>query len=385
MTQVDKSLPVRIGIIFFLVELFLACLFCHNEAVALRPKSASESTEFYLLFAAGGALGSFLIGIVSPLLFRFNFDLALSFFVTAALAFAVLWSGGWAQRLLWGVGTVMMLVLVIFIQIAYQRNTPVAVRNFYGSLRVKEGLVYPGAMMRTLTNGNIQHGTQLFSEELRKTPTTYYGRDSGIGLTLDQCCTGRARNIGVIGLGAGTLAAYGQAGDHIRFYEINPAVAPIAQNLFTYIRDTPAQVSIVDGDARTSLMREQPENFDVLVVDAFSGDAIPLHLLTTEAVALYKKHLAQGGILAFHISNQHVDLEPEIVQLAKAAGMRTMRVVSPINEDKGEFSATWMLVTDSPTFFNIPDIFNRARKPLENPKVPLWTDDYSSLLPILRW
>jgi hypothetical protein len=389
MMKVDVSLPMRIGIGFFLIELLLSCLFLHSEASALRPQRASESTLFYLLFAAGGALGSFLIGIASPLIFRYNYDLALTFFITAALALAVLWSSGWGQRLLWGTATLLLLVLVFFIQIAYDRNTPVAVRNFYGSLRLKQGLAYPGAVMRTLSNGNIQHGTQIFSPDLERNPTTYYARDSGIGLTLDACCkdggVAHPRNIGVIGLGAGTLAAYGQKGDRIRFYEINPAVVPIAQNLFTYMRDSAAQINIIDGDARTSLAREQPQNFDVLVVDAFSGDAIPLHLLTTEAVALYKRHLAPGGILAFHISNQHVDLEPEIVQLARAAGMQAMRVSSPINEERGEFSATWMLVTDSPTFFNAPEIFNRAKKPLKNPNVRLWTDDYSSLLPILRW
>jgi len=392
MINVDVSLPMRIGIGFFLIELFVAGLFLHSEACALRPSRASESTLFYLLFAAGGALGSFLIGIASPLVFRYNYDLALSFFVTAALALAVLWAGGWGQRLLWASATALLLVLVFFIQTAYERTSPVAVRNFYGSLRLKESLAYPGAVMRTLTNGNIQHGTQIFSPDMRRTPTTYYARDSGIGVAMEACCEGRpqgtGRNIGVIGLGAGTIAAYGEKGDRIRFYEINPAVVPIAQNLFTYMRDATqagAQISIADGDARTSLTREQPQNFDILVIDAFSGDAIPLHLLTTEAVALYKKHLAAGGILAFHISNQHVDLEPEIVQLAHAAGMQVMRVSSPINAEHGEFSATWMLATDSPTFFDIPEVFNRAHKPQGTPKVRLWTDDYSSLLPILRW
>ena len=385
LTKPDGSLPLRISILFFLLELLLAGLFLHSEAYALRPARRSETTLFYLLFAAGGALGSFLIGIASPLLFSFNYDLALSFCATALFALAVLWPAGWGQRLLWSSASVLMLVLVFMLQNAYRRNTPVAVRNFYGGLRVKQTIAYPAAVTRTLSNGTIQHGTQVFTDELRRTPTTYYAEDSGIGLAMRWCCDGHARNIGVVGLGAGTLAAYGKPGDKITFYEINPAVEPIARNLFTYIRESGAQIAIVNGDARTSLTQQQPQRFDVLVIDAFSGDAIPLHLLTTQALELYKRNLAPNGILAFHISNQHVDLEPEVALLAKAAGMDAMRVSTPPNDSLGEFSATWMLLTNSPTFFHQPEVFNHASKPTLNPRVRVWTDDYSSLLPILRW
>jgi len=276
------------------------------------------------------------------------------------------------------------MVLIVFLHIAFRRDTPLAERNFYGSLRVRQTLSYPGATVRTLTNGSIQHGTQIFSPELRHVPTTYYAEDSGVGLALRLCCPGRPRNIGVIGLGVGTIAAYGKPGDRIQFYEINPAVTPIAQNLFTYLRDSQAQISIVEGDARTSLAREAPQKFDVLVIDAFTGDAIPLHLLTTQAVVLYKRHLAPDGILAFHISNQHVDLEPEIAQLAKAASMPAMRVTNPPNDARGEFSATWMLLTDNQGFFRQPDVAVRVHTPREQANLRPWTDDYSSLLTLLR-
>ena len=382
----EVSWPLRVSLPMFLVEVFAACLFCHTEAYSLRPRRTSESTLFYFLFAAGGAMGSFLIGIASPLILSFNYDLALTFFVTAVLALAVTWSSGWPQRMLWTTASVLMLVLVFMLQVAYHRNTPFAARNFYGSLRVRESLsVFPGATLRTLTNGTIQHGTQIFSDELRKTPTTYYAEDSGVGLALRYCCQGRARNIGAIGLGVGTIAAYGQAGDHIRFYEINPAVPPIAQNIFTYLRESGAQVSIVEGDARASLSQELPQNFDVLVVDAFSGDAIPIHLLTAQAIDLYKRHLAPGGILAFHISNQHVDLEPEIVQLATYAHMNVRRVSSAENIERGEFYATWMLLTNDDEFFNAPEVAGKARMPTDDDIGRLWTDDYSSLLPLINW
>ena len=386
LAQVDHTVPLRIGIAFFLAELFFACLFCHAEAYSLRPQRLSESTVFYLLFAGGGALGSFLVGIAFPLLFSFNYDLAITFLVTALLALAATWKTGWQQRLLWSAATASMLVLAIWLNIAYQRGTNVAVRNFYGALRVKQNFNFSGAVLRTLTNGSIQHGTQIFgSDAQRKTPTTYYALDSGVGLALRFCCYGRPRNIGVIGLGAGTIAAYGQPGDRIRFYEINPAVAPIARNVFSYIRESGAQVSIVEGDGRTSLARESPRNFNVLVVDAFSGDAIPLHLLTSEALALYRRHLAPGGILAFHVSNQHVDLEPAIVLLAQSGGMKAMRVSSLANDSRGEFGAYWVLVSNNAAFFAQPAIVATARPPLLKPGLRLWTDDYSSLLPLLRW
>ncbi len=356
LAQVEVTLPIRVGIIFFLIELFFACLFCHAEAYRLRPGRPSESTLFYLIFAAGGALGSFLVGIASPLIFRFNYDLAVSFLVIALLAVAVFWSNGWAQRILWATASVLLMYFVVQMHRSYQWGTIVAERNFYGSLRVRQTDGVPDYTLRTLTNGNIQHGTQMFSPQRMRIPTSYYAEDSGVGVALRNCCVGRAKNVGVVGLGAGTVAAYGQRGDRMRFYEINPAVLPIAQNVFTYLRDSGAQISFADGDARTSLADEAPQKFDVLVIDAFSGDAIPLHLLTREAIELYKKHLAPGGILAFHVSNQHVSLQPEVAQLAKSAGMLSKTVASLPNESRGEFTATWVLVTNNEDFFALPEV-----------------------------
>ena len=391
LSDIDKAPPIWMGISFFLFELFVACLFLHSEAYALRPARSAESTQFYLLFAAGGALGSLLIGIAFPLVFSFNYDVAVTFAVTALLALAAMWNVHWGQRLLWAAAGVMMLILVVWIHIAYQRGTLVAVRNFYAALRVRQDHSIPGATLRTLSNGSIQHGTQIFgTDEQRKTPTTYYATDSGVGLALRFCCQGlngiaRPRNIGVIGLGAGTIAAYGEPGDRIRFYEINPAVAPIARNCFTYIRESGAQVDIVEGDARTSLVHEPPQHFDVLVVDAFTGDAIPLHLLTAEALALYRRNLAPGGIIAYHISNSHVDLEPAIALLAQSSGMKVVRVDSAPNDERGEFEAEWVLLSDNVAFFTQPKVAAASRPAVFKPGLRLWTDDFSSLLPLLRW
>jgi hypothetical protein len=389
-SKTDVSLPIGVAILFFLAECFLAGLFCHAETYALRPQRGSETTLFYLLIAAGGAAGTFFIGIASPLIFSANYDLAISFFVTAALAVAVTWRDGWPQRLLWSTATTLLLIFAIMLHKAYARDAMLEVRNFYGTLRVKQTTTSQADPERMLLNGTIQHGTQIFGGDLASIPTTYYAIDSGIGLALRFCCNvpgsdvARPRTIGVIGLGTGTLAAYGHPGDHIRFYEINPLVRPIAQNLFTYLRDSRAQITFADGDARTSLTSEAPQQFDVLAVDAFSGDAIPLHLLTTEAIALYKRHLAPDGIIAFHVSNQYLNLGPEIGQLAVASDMQSRLIESPGDDATGSYRSTWVLLTNSPTFFGLPEISSVATKTPTTPRLRPWTDDYSSLLPILQ-
>jgi len=383
-SKIDSSFPIGIAILFFLFECFVACLFCHAEAYALRPQRPSETTLFYLLVAAGGVTGTFFIGIASPLLFAANYDLSITFLVTALLALAVTWPDGWGQRLLWATGCILMLYLNFALHNAYANDALMMNRNFYGSLRVKQSVTKEGQPLRLLLNGTIQHGTQIFSPGLTRTPTTYYARDSGIGLALANCCAGRTRNIGVVGLGAGTLAAYGNAGDRIRFYEINPHVLPIARNLFTYLRDSQARITVTEGDARASLAHEAPQGFDVLVVDAFSGDAIPIHLLTTEALTLYRKHLAPHGILAFHVSNQYLNLAPEVAQLAAAAHMQARLFDTPSVDSRGEFRSTWVLLTDSPTFFTLPEISAIATPIDPIPGLRAWTDDYSSLLPIFQ-
>jgi hypothetical protein len=390
-SKTDVTLPIGVAILFFLAEAFIACLFCHAETYALRPSRSAETTVFYLLVAAGGAAGTFFIGVLSPLIFSANYDLAISFFVTAALAVAVTWRDGWPQRLLWTTCAALLLFFAIMLRTAYARETILEVRNFYGTLRVKQSASHQGDTMRTLLNGTIQHGTQLFSASSSssstspsRTPTTYYAQNSGVGLALRLCCEDRPRNIGVVGLGAGTLAAYGKPGDRIRFYEINPQVRPIAQNLFTYLRDSGAQITYADGDARTSLAGEPPQHFDVLAIDAFSGDAIPLHLLTTEAVALYKRHLTPNGILAFHVSNQYLNLAPEIALLAASADMQSILIESNTDDSRGAFRSTWVLLVTNSAILTQPEMALAAQSiPVVSGLRP-WTDDYSSLLPILQ-
>jgi spermidine synthase len=273
-------------------------------------------------------------------------------------------------------------------------------RNFYGALRVTvsdfddqgdmrgknaDGSAWTGTgPVRVLMNGRIRHGMQMMAADRRRVPTTYYGEDSGVGVALRNCCEGRTKNVGVVGLGAGTLAAYGGVGDRMRFYEINPLVEPVARNLFTYLRDSAATITVVGGDGRAMLSREAPQGFDVLVVDAFSGDAIPLHLLTREAMEVYRRQLAPGGVIAFHVSNSYLKLAPEIARLADAEGMQARVVESFAVPAEGAYRATWVLVSADAGFFVKPGVRGVAMEITRQPGLRLWTDDYSSLLPVLR-
>jgi spermidine synthase len=320
--------------------------------------------------------------------------------MTAVLAAIVMWGDGWAQRVLWSTGSVLLLVLIVALHVEYGRHAVMRARNFYGSLRVTEagyddegdaggknrdGSASTGSgPVRLLMNGRVRHGMQMLTADRREVPTTYYGGDSGVGVALRNCCEGRARNVGVIGLGVGTVAAYGRSGDRVRFYEINPLVEPIARNLFTYLHDSPAAISVVDGDGRASLAREVPQKFDVLVVDAFSGDAIPLHLLTREAMEVYRRQLAPGGVIAFHVSNSYLNLAPEVRELAEAEGMTARRVESFAVPAEGAYRATWVLVSADAGFFQKPGVEAVSTVIQRQAGLRLWTDDYSSLLPVLQ-
>ncbi len=384
LTKPAMALPIGLALALFLAELFTAALACHSELYRLRPAETANASWFYLMIAAGGATGAFVIAIAAPILFVTNYDLSITFASTAAILLAAFWAEGLKPRLLGGTITALLLWFCVALRGAYAYNTLLTVRNFYGSLRVQRGVTPSGGDLRTFMHGTIVHGTQIFNPALIRTPTTYYAPDSGIGLSLESCCGARPRTIGVVGLGVGTLAAYGRPGDTIRFYEINPAVQPIAQNLFTYLRQSPAAITFATGDARASLTAEPPHHFNVLAIDAFSGDAIPLHLLTAEAMQVYLRQLAPGGILAFHISNQYIDLEPELGALARSTGLDARAISTEGNPDRGELRATWVLMTSNPQLFAAP-AFARATPLQTRWNLRPWTDDYSSLTPLIRW
>lgn len=380
----DLSLSLSWIVTIFCVAMFFICLFCHAELHRSRP-AARHLTVFYLFIAIGGALGAIFVGVVAPTLFTGNYELACGLIFAAVLSFALTWRAGWMARIFW-LAAIVAMGWVLHVQIRDDRTDRlVQLRSFYGTLYVTQTFEPPDASVaRTLYHGTIEHGMQNFAPDFRKQPTTYYGHDSGVGLALDLCCGSRPRRVGAIGLGTGTVAAYGRAGDVFRFYEINAQVEQIATHVFTYLRDSAAKIEIVRGDARISMANEAPQHYDVLIVDAFSGDAIPVHLLTAEALQLYRRHLEPAGVVAFHISNHYLDLAPVVQQEAEHAGMKTAFIISPENEDTATYSSDWVLVTDNQELLSRNEIVDAQQSIVVPPGLRLWTDDYNSLLPVLK-
>jgi spermidine synthase len=264
-------------------------------------------------------------------------------------------------------------------------------RNFYGVLNVYE--YYQDQEEDhyfLLEHGRITHGLQFADRVQRTWPTSYYAETSGIGLAM-TATEGHPRNIGLVGLGTGTLASYGRAGDQMRIYEINPQVEGIARHWFYYLEDTKAKVTIVPGDARLSMQREPPQQYDVLALDAFSSDAIPVHLLTREAFLLYLRHLKPGGLIVVHISNHYLDLEPVVVRQAKEFNFHIAEVDYDLEDDWWMYPSTWILLTRDPNLLELPAIKRAAASSAaslaaaQNKKsLPLWTDDYAPVFPLIK-
>ena len=383
--DIRAQLPIAVSVPLFLIALFIVCFFLHGELYARRPATAGM-TRFYLVAAAGGAAGTLLVGVIAPLVFRANYDLACTLVVVALIALAATWQDGWGLRMLWAVG-VTAAIVVLSTQIRQYDDDAVALmRNFYGTLRVRETHLPPQSDTdRQLLNGTIEHGAEWFAPQFLGQPLTYYATNSGLGLVMRLCCGAGPKRVGVIGLGTGTVAAYGNAGDVMRFYEINPPVERLARHWFTFLHGSPAKIDVVLGDARLSSASEPPQNFDVIVVDAFSGDAIPVHLLTREALALYRRHLRPDGIIAFHVSNQYINLEPVVAGIAADAGLHAVSVHSHADEQTGLYYADWILVTANQALLNQPEIVNNGFPTPLKPGARLWTDNYSSVFPLLKW
>jgi hypothetical protein len=408
-STLDRSLPVHLWlfgdvtfravwmmIALYGLGLFTCCMVCHGELARLKPHP-KYLTHFYLMMSAGGALGGILVGLLAPRIFRNFYELPLGLVACAALVVIVLkqdkeltWYRRWYQPApLVGIALTVALAVYSGKQIRdFGRDARLLVRNFYGALKVEDsGPAVDLDAVRSLTHGTINHGNQFLNIARRRWPTTYYGPETGVGIAVRYQNKSRAVRIGVIGLGTGTVAAYGRLGDFVRYYEINPLVLRIATTEFSYLNDCPCQHDVVMGDARLSLERElkegNPQNFDVLAVDAFSSDSIPVHLLTRESMDLYFKHLRPDGILAVHISNRYLDLQPVVAGEAAATG-RVARLVDTEDDDSiGVFGATWVLVmAPSPGFPQ--EILGQSAEIKSKRRVRLWTDDYSNLFQILK-
>jgi hypothetical protein len=386
----EDNLDVGVVVPAFCAVLFLACMAAHGELARLRP-SPRGLTGFYLLTSLGGALGGVLVAVAAPALLGSELELPL---LLAALTLLLAASSAlgpdgllaqshvrWLSSGVVALGAIATLALRTLVPTEQDEALRVA-RNFYGTLKVLDG----GAA-KLLNHGTITHGEQLVDPVQRCEPTTYYGPASGVGLALQEAKARGPVHVGVVGLGVGTVAAYGRAGDRFRFYELNPLVVDVARRDFSLLGCSPAQVQMVLGDARLSLAREPDQGFDVLVVDAFSSDAIPVHLLTYEAFLLYRRHLAPGGILAVHVSNRHLELTPVVASAARAVNLRAAVVESEDDEDPSlrRYGATWVLLSARDGLFVSPPFLGKVTKPPVPDSLRLWTDDYSNLLQVVRW
>lgn len=397
------SSPVTSGIfsleaqiVVFSVTMFVGCMVCHGELASRRP-SGEQATGFYLWVALGGALGGALVALVAPRVFPGYWEYPLSLAAACLLALgswirAVGWRADWTAPRAF-VAPPPALLIALF-TVGYVFSTQAAddlrsaERNFYGVLRVDEEADSRGAYRR-LTHGKTEHGTQYLDSQLAAIPTTYFGEGTGAALALEHHPlrqAGRPLRIGVIGLGAGTLASYAQPGDQLRFYEINPAVVRIAREDFRYLSDSSAVVDVVEGDARIRMEREldsdDPPLFDILIVDAFSSGAIPIHLLTGEAGEIYARLLTEDGLLLFHVSNRFLDLAPVLKGMADRLGMDSIRIESTGDSERSLNSATWMILTRNESFLGDSAVTSRAAAGGE--KILDWTDDFAGLWHALR-
>jgi len=374
------DLQIQIGV--FCIGLFLACMFCHGELARMKPAPV-HLTRFYLMVALGGAVGAAVVGILAPLVLPADFELAGALVLCALL---LLWQVR-REPAVYGVfGLVSLFVTVgcgVWAIHEFYASTIVVARNFYGVLRVQE----TGAdaeRRRQLIHGNILHGRQYLQSDLKTQATTYYTASSGIGRLIEAMHPRRDPiRVGIIGLGAGTLAVYGSKGDTYRFYDINPGVIEIARRDFSFLKDSDATIELPLGDARLKLERETPQNFDVLVVDAFSSDAIPVHLITREAVEVYLRHMKADGVIAFHVTNRFLDLVPVVEGIGHALGLHALWI-SDEGTDALANSSSWVLLARDPHRLEDPKLAGAATTIEARRDWRVWTDDFNNLVQVLK-
>jgi len=400
------SLPLWILISLFCAGLFFCCMFCHGELARLKP-DPSHLTSFYFLSSLGSVAGAAFVALLAPQIFPGFYELHVALGACALLVALVhrmdpaspFRQPHWrlALRVLYGLAATIIVALFLLARNESALSNRMA-RNFYGVLRVSDEsapnvvLLKSGEQsrpkedlrFRRLMNGTITHGLQFLGASRRDQPASYYGPESGIGVAFKALASRGSRHVGVIGLGTGTLAAYAHAADEFTFYEINPLVVQIAQQDFTFLRDSKARISFELGDARLTLERQPPQNLDLLAVDAFSSDSIPVHLLTIEAFELYFRHLKADGVLAVHISNRHLYLEPVVAAAAEKLGKDAVLIESPSDRANEIFLARWVLLVNRGVFQQLPDVEEAGEPATTLARVKLWTDSYSSLFAVLK-
>jgi len=444
------DMPIVQQVVIYSATMFVGCMICHGELYHLKPHPR-HLTSFYLMISAGGAVGGLFVALVAPYVFDnfYEIHLALALAVLLLLVLSLrgasalsaarwrwlglllgaaavygaargagrlqwaVWAGAalvaaglwlWSRRRAAGLNwhrftcaamTVGLVALVVALgrQIAESsRGALVSGRNFYGVLSVFQyQQENPLNHYYVLQHGRITHGLQFAAPDRAAMVTSYFGPQTGLGLALRNFPRQENQRIGLLGLGVGTIAAYGKPGDYLRIYEINPHVTEIAAKPFSYVALCKAKVDIVMGDGRLSMEQEPPQNFDFLIMDAFSSDAVPVHLLTKEAFEIYLRHLKPDGAILVNISNRYLDLRPVVENAAKVFGLRAHTVNSDdggADEDEGGwwlYGATWMILSKNQDFMDRDALRHAAAPPSAKPNtIPLWTDDYASMFRILQ-
>jgi hypothetical protein len=384
MAWYSDSLDLWTAAPLYAVGLFVCCMFCHGELTRLKP-GPRYLTTFYLMVSVGGALGALLVGIAAPKLLSGYYELGITLTVCAVLLYYRTLSAQW-----WVAGATLAVVVataaftVVNIN-DYLANTRVKMRNFYGVIRTRD--YQTPVPFRVMFHGGINHGGQLLDPELRRQPTSYFAPSSGYGRAFESLPDG-PRRVGVIGLGAGAIAAYSRRGDVFRFYEIDPQVAALAVTEFTFLRDSPAQTDVVLGDGRLSLEREPDQRYDLLAIDAFSGDSIPMHLITREAMATYVRHIKPEGVIVFQATNRFVNIGLVVERLAAEFGMTAVMVTDAPDSSEGAdywISATDQIIVTKNARLLASDAIQSVAQPLPaRPDLRIWTDDFYNLLSILK-
>ena len=377
----DIGIDVDIAIPLYSAGLFVFCMFLHGELARLRP-STRHLTRFYLMVSLGGALGGIVVGLIAPRIFPAYYELGIGFAITAVLA-AVMFRRSRPAMLI-AIALAAACGYFLYAQIRGEVTDAQRMeRNFYGTLYTMESVdENVNDRVRHLFHGSVKHGEQYLSESRRREPTAYYGRSAGIGLAIANTNSNH-KKVGVIGLGAGTLAVYGQPGDIYRMYEINSQVIDLATSEFTFMADSRATIETVLGDARLSMEREPPQDYDVLAVDAFSGDSVPVHLITAEAMDVYLRHLKADGIIAFHVTNRFLWLPPVVENIAKVKGLH-VALIHDENDNPLLRDTDWVLVARNPEVLAPEAIRNRSTPIRGIPSLGVWTDDFNNLFDVLK-
>ena len=389
-----EGIPIKLQLSIYSAGLFICCMVCHGELYRLKP-DPKYLTGFYLMIAAGGALGGFFVAVDAPLIFTDYFELQFGLLLCVLLLLVVCLrdhNAGSFHRwrfpaCAWLSVGLAALGVVLWLQ-AHKSASGLIYRsrNFYGVLRVfKYDDGKSDLRWLMLLHGKTVHGLQFVNPSRVSWPTCYYSEESGVGLALHALSTA-PRRIGLVGLGIGTLTTYARTEDYVHIYEINPEVLQLATTGFKYLTNCQGKLEFTLGDARLSLEKEPAQDFDLLVLDAFNSDAIPAHLLTQEAFTVYQRHLKPKGILAMHITNRSLDLEPVVINLARQFNYK-VTVIDNVGIPNKWWAcrSVWMLLSHSEEIINSPTIHLAAR-PLQtnSASIPIWTDDFTSLFQILH-